>query len=152
MVRDHVPNERRNQIFVKGKDGIRYGLVSPDTFDAILVDAPCSGEKHLIKSPQELEKWSEKRTKRLAQKQYGLLCSALLAAKSGATIVYSTCSISPYENDGVIQKLLEKKGDSVELATGIEAVPGAEKTEFGYLFLPDNMGIGPMYFSKLIKK
>ncbi len=152
VVRDHVPHDCRNRIFVKGKDGIRYGMVAPDTFDAILVDAPCSGEKHLVQNSVELEKWSEKRTKRLAQKQYGLLCSALLSAKPGAEIVYSTCSISPYENDGVIEKLIAKKGESVELAQMSNDVPGAERTEYGYLFLPDNMGIGPMYFSKLVKK
>ncbi|MCK5884670.1 MAG: hypothetical protein KAG61_13350, partial [Bacteriovoracaceae bacterium] len=152
VVRDHVPNNIRDQIFVKGKDGIRYGMSMPEYFDAILVDAPCSGEKHLVNAPHELEKWSEKRTKRLSAKQYGLLCSALLTAKSGAQIVYSTCSISPYENDGVIERLLARKGEFFDLISNTPDIQGAEKTEYGYQFLPDRDGIGPMYFTKLIKK
>lgn len=153
VVRDYVPMDLRPSIFVKGKDGALYGLSHPNYFDAILVDAPCSGEQHLVHSSQELDKWTLKRTKRLAQQQYSMLCSALLAAKDGAEIVYSTCSISPFENDGVIEKLCDKKSKSFEiLPLDLETV-GAEKTQYGYIFLPDRGQMGPMYVCKLkVKK
>ncbi len=153
VVRDYIPAEFRPIVFVRGKDAALYGLSHPNSFDAILLDAPCSGEQHLIQQEHQLEKWSTKRTKRLAQQQYSMLCSALLAAKNGAEIVYSTCSISPYENDLVIERLLEKKGDNFELLeTDLEKY-GAEKTKYGYIFLPDRSMKGPMYCCKLrVKK
>jgi 16S rRNA C967 or C1407 C5-methylase (RsmB/RsmF family) len=151
VIQEYVPKEIRGNVFIKGKDGNRYGLMHPDTFDRILVDAPCSGESHLINSPKELEKWSENRTKRLSRNQYSLLCSALLACKSKGTIVYSTCSISRYENDGVIERILSKKKDLVKLDLPDLALPGIERTEFGYIFLPDKSEAGPIYFSRLVK-
>lgn len=152
VIRFHVSKEQRNKVFIKGKDGNRYGLTHPDTFDKILVDAPCSGEKHLLLSPSELEKWGPKRTKRLATNQYSLLCSALLALKPGGTLIYSTCSISPLENDAVIEKLLLKKEETAQLIE-LDSIPDEiEKTKFGYQILPDKSPHGPIYFSKIQKK
>jgi 5-methylcytosine rRNA methyltransferase NSUN4 len=152
VIRQHVPEKFRGVVSVKGQDGLNFGMKSPDTYDRILVDAPCSGERHLIHSPAELEKWSPKRSKRLAARQYGLLTSALLALKSGGTLIYSTCSISPLENDGVLEKLKSKKGelfDFVDLSG--EFISMADKTEFGRLFLPDTSGFGPLFIAKIKK-
>ncbi len=152
VIRQHVPEEFRGVVSVKGQDGLNFGMKSPDTYDRILVDAPCSGERHLIHSASELEKWTSKRSKRLAARQYGLLTSALLALKPGGTLVYSTCSISPLENDGVLEKLKSKKGDQFKF----EELSGhfldkADKTEYGRLFLPDTSGFGPLFISKITK-
>lgn len=152
VLREYVPEKRRMQISIKGIDASRFGIVSPETYDKILLDAPCSGEKHLVTSPQELSKWTVKRTKRLAGLQYSMLCSALLSLKSKGQIVYSTCSISPLENDEVIEKLLLKKGSEFELDLPNEVSEMAEKTKYGYLHLPDKCGFGPLYFSRLRKK
>ena len=151
VIQEYVPKQMREQVFIKGKDGIKYGMMFPDHFDKILVDAPCSGEQHLLHSPKELEKWSLKRTKRLSAAQYALLCSALLALKPEGQILYSTCSISPLENDEVIKRLLERKGDTVELDLPEININGIERTKFGYIMLPDVCQAGPIYFSRLKK-
>jgi 16S rRNA C967 or C1407 C5-methylase (RsmB/RsmF family) len=151
VIQEYVPKEMRKNVFIKGKDGNRYGLMHPDTFDRILVDAPCSGESHLINSATELAKWSENRTKRLSRNQYSLLCSALLACKSNGRIVYSTCSVSRYENDGVIERILTKKKGMLKLDLPEIDLPGIERTEYGYIFLPDKSDAGPIYFSRLLK-
>lgn len=151
VIKEYVPSNLRSNIFVKGKDGLKYGINHPEEFDKILIDAPCSGERHILETKGEIEKWSIKRTKRLAGIQYGLLCSGLLALKSAGELVYSTCSISPLENDGVIEKLLEKKGDQFELDLPEPPTEWAEKTKYGYLHLPDKCGFGPIYFTRLKK-
>jgi len=151
VIQDYVPADLREQVFIKGKDGNRYGLNHVESFDKILVDAPCSGEKHLLETPKELEKWSLKRTQRLSQNQYSLLCSAILACKTGGQIVYSTCSISPLENDEVIKKVLLKKGEMVVLNLPEIDLPQVEKTDYGYIILPDQAQAGPIYFSRLSK-
>lgn len=144
VIQNYIARENRDHIWVKGSDGVQYGLKSPDRFDAILVDAPCSGEAHLLENAKELEQWSPRRSEGLAIKQYSLLSSAWSALKVGGHIVYSTCSISPQENDGVIQKLLKKKKSAVKiLKPELEIEP--EWTEHGFQYFPDLFGFGPLY-------
>lgn len=152
VLKEYVPQDKLPNVEIKGKDGIKYGLMYPEQFDKILVDAPCSGEKHMFHSPKELKTWNIKRTQRLAGIQYGLLCSALLSIKPKGQILYSTCSISPLENDGVIEKILSKKSKYLELDLPEVDYPGVERTKFGFMMLPDKSGIGPIYFSRLKKK
>lgn len=149
VIQDYIPRDVRERVWVKGSDGMTYGMKSPNHYDKILLDAPCSGEKHLLQTPKELKEWSKKRTENLAKRQYGLLCSAMLALKPGGRLVYSTCSISPLENDGVLGRFLERKGESARLVH--EVHPSGEKTEFGTIFLPDQAGFGPLYYAVLEK-
>ncbi len=151
VIQNYVPESFREKILIKGKDGGQYGLQYPDTFDKVLLDAPCSGERHLLNTPKELKTWNVKRTKRLSQSQFSLLCSALLSCKPGGQILYSTCSISTMENDDVIEKLLTKKGNLVELDLPSLSFEEIERTKFGYILLPDKSKAGPIYFSRLKK-
>lgn len=151
VIQDHVPADYRERIHIKGKDALCYGLQYPNTFDKILLDAPCSGEKHLLLNPGQLRLWGPKRGQRLAKNQYGLLCSAILALKPRGQILYSTCSISPLENDSIIEKALTKKSHLVKLDLPKINDPNIERTKFGHIYLPDKSGAGPLYFSRLIK-
>lgn len=144
-------DEREDRIWLKGLDAVQFGLRQASEFDAILLDAPCSGEAHLLENQEELSRWSVKRTTGLSIKQYSLLSSAWSAVKPGGYIMYSTCSISPIENDGVIQKLLKKKKELVEIIKPeLEIEP--EWTNHGFQYLPDRSGMGPMYGCLVRKK
>lgn len=152
VVREYLPHEMRQNVFVQGKDGNAYGRDKADVFDRVLADVPCSGERHLLENAQEFAEWTKRRSENLAIRQYSLLSSAYLACRVGGQIVYSTCSISPLENDDVVKKLKKKR--SVEFLEFKDAAkyPFLEKTEFGYQILPDRSGgYGPMYFS-IIRK
>ena len=72
-------------------------------YDTVLLDAPCSTDRHTLHSPLELASWSPSRFRRDAERQVALLLQALRTAKPGETIVYATCSLTPTENDEVIQ-------------------------------------------------
>lgn len=150
VIQQYVPRQVRERIRVTGKAGGLFSKTHPETFDRILVDAPCSGERHLLANKKELENWSSNRSERLALEQYALLSGALIAAKAGARIVYSTCSLSKLENDQVIQKLIKKKGDYFEVMR-LDCPPEGEVTEFGVQFLPDQSKMGPLYACALIK-
>ncbi len=106
-------------------------------FDKILVDAPCSGTGTLRKSPETLKIWNPLMVRRLAGQQKTLIDAAFSLLKPGGTLVYSTCSVEPEENEGVIDWLLQKypKEASVEEIkldiSRSSTVPGFEKSIYG---------------------
>lgn len=151
VLHEYIPKEKRMFIHTKGLDGNQYGLRQPDVFDRVLADVPCSGERHLLENSKEFSEWTVKRTKNLAVRQYSLLSSAWLAVKQTGRIVYSTCSISPDENDDVVAKLVKKRKPQILRLPWLDRFEFLEKTEFGYQILPDRSGFGPMYFSVIQK-
>jgi len=99
--------------------GIRNAVVSsvyPDVlerklagyFDKVLVDAPCSGEGMFRKNPEAITEWSPEHVTACAERQLMILDSAAECVKEGGVLVYSTCTFSYEENEGVTQKFLEK--------------------------------------------
>lgn len=85
-------------------------------FDKTLVDVPCSMEGRFFTSdPKSYLHWSMKKVKELAERQRFLLRSAVSATRVGGTVVYSTCTLSPEENESVIDWLLKKEPGVVEV-------------------------------------
>ncbi len=76
-------------------------------FDKILIDASCSGEGTLRKSIKTFQMWNIKMIEKLARLQKKLAASALGVLKSGGEMVYSTCTLTPEENEGVIDFLIK---------------------------------------------
>ena len=77
-------------------------------FDKILLDAPCSGTGTLRKSPRTILEWSPNIVNRLAGIQKQLIRTAFENLRKGGFLVYSTCTLEPQENEGVISHLLEQ--------------------------------------------
>ena len=77
-------------------------------FDKILVDAPCSGTGTIRKSLKTLRIWNPNMVKRLSITQKQLIETAFNTLKQNGTLVYSTCSLEPEENEAVIDFLLSK--------------------------------------------
>lgn len=78
-----------------------------ESFDKILVDAPCSGEGMFRKEPSALEGWSEEQVIRCAERQKKILESVDKLLKPNGILVYSTCTFAPEENEEMIEHLLE---------------------------------------------
>jgi len=81
-------------------------------FDRILVDAPCSGTGTIRKSLKTLLIWNPNMIKRLSNLQKKLIATAFDNLKKGGTLVYSTCSVEPEENEEVVSFLLDKYDNS----------------------------------------
>ncbi len=81
-------------------------------FDKILLDAPCSGTGTIRKSLKTLRIWNPNMVKRLAGTQRQLIDTAFKNLKENGTLVYSTCSLEPEENEAVVDFLLNKHENS----------------------------------------
>lgn len=78
----------------------------PESFDRVLLDAPCSGTGTLRHNPEIRWRLTETDIKRLAAQQLRFLQNASAVVKRGGVLVYSTCSVEPEENEGVIKDFL----------------------------------------------
>lgn len=147
VIEQCLPEEYSQNITVTGFDSSKWNLFEKDAYDCILLDAPCSSERHVLKDPSALEDWGTNRPKVLAIQQFAMLASALDAVKTGGYILYSTCSINPLENEMNIEKLHTKRNGRFE---EIELATQAHKLSHGYIYLPySESSLGPLYFCLL---
>jgi 16S rRNA (cytosine1407-C5)-methyltransferase len=143
--------------------GEKIGQWFPDTFNYVLLDAPCSMEnlhpgdknKRAIKPPER---------GRLAGRQVQLLLSSLSACKPGGQVVYSTCTLAPEEDEGVLDTVLHLTGNAVTITEaakrlGIEA-PGLSdafgqsysiETKKAVRLWPNRMGTSGFFTAHLRK-
>lgn len=124
LIWSNEPVAKRTAILISNFErmGIHNSVISatmPDLlcsalagcFDKVLVDAPCSGEGMVRKEPKVLENWSRENVKSCALRQLKILDSAALALREGGSLVYSTCTYSLEENEGVIKEFLRAHPD-----------------------------------------
>lgn len=162
-----LPEKIRSRVKISCSDGAKWCLTQTECYDRILLDVPCSSERHVIRDEKYLSEWSPSRIKSLSMEQWSLLSSAYRLLKNGGFLVYSTCALNSAENDGVIARLVKKFSDAeIVFPRGDDFEPEnisafcnytfslrPERTEFGYHILPDTQGgCGPIWFSLVHKK
>jgi NOL1/NOP2/sun family putative RNA methylase len=85
------------------------------SFDKILVDAPCSGEGTLRSTPKSYIMWNINTVKFLSRIQKNLVEEAIKILRPNGTLIYSTCTHAPEENEEVVNYILEKFKDELVL-------------------------------------
>lgn len=114
------------------KDGAVVGKLTPERFDRVLLDAPCSSEAQFTRlDPTSWAHWSPKKVKESARLQARLIRSAWAALKPGGRLVYSTCSLSPEENELTVQGLLAEQADAAVEAITLPTRPDTLPTLAG---------------------
>ena len=104
-------------------------------FDAILVDAPCSGEGMFRKDERAREEWSEANVEMCVERQREILESAWEVLKPGGVLIYSTCTFNRHENEEQVQWLIdEMEAEYLPIKIGEDWM--ITETERGYRFLP----------------
>ena len=161
-----IPPQIAEQITVSCSDGSTWCTRQSECFDRILLDAPCSSERHVISSPKYLADWSLSRIKTVTSEQWALLSCAYRLLEPNGILLYSTCALCPKENDEMIERLQKKFNKDNESFKILEANPDSsinntfakidfpsyEKTQYGYQILPDTQnGAGPIYFAIIQK-
>lgn len=147
VLKDYLPSTVLKRVTVTGVDGEKWGQSETRLFDRILVDAPCSSERHLIHNPKEMVDWNRNKTKKNSERQYNLMMNAIKSCKKGGRIVYGTCSLSPLENEELISKVLETKSKSVKVHPF--SCELGEPLKYGWVMLPDKCKYGPIYLCVL---
>ena len=120
--------------------GVRNALVTNETpqslasrfplfFDRIVVDAPCSGEGMFRKEEEALIHWSPENVRMCAERQLEILEEASSMLRAGGRLVYSTCTFSPEENEGVIFRFLMDHPDFSVVS--VPDLPGIRAEEWG---------------------
>ncbi len=141
--------------------GERIGNLAPEYFDKALVDAPCSSLGVIHKAPQAVE--NIPRLNQFAYIQERLLISALKSVKTGGSVVYSTCTIAPEENEQVIQRIISQypvEIQDIQLPAGFDYAPGF--TRYGteqfdpalartVRILPNEMNPESFFIARLVK-
>ena len=167
VVQTCLPPEISERVITSCSDGATWCTRQTECFDRILLDAPCSSERHVIADPKYLNTWSPSRIKTVTTEQWALLSSAYRLLRPQGILLNSTCALCPEENDGMIERLykkfnkdgsafslLEPKPDLGEVTSfgAVLNLPGFEKTQYGYMIMPDKQkGAGPIYFSIIMK-
>lgn len=149
---------RAVQLFPLGEEG----------YDRILLDAPCSSERHILHAymraqqsgtaAPEMLAWKPTMSRSMSKTQLALLRTAWAALRPGGRLVYATCSLSEQENDHVVRAFLTSTPEAHVLRTD-SLVHFCQQTEYGYFALPDYMipgterrsPWGPLYFCMLEK-
>ncbi len=170
-----LPASIAKRINTSCSNGASWCRRESSCYDSILLDVPCSSERHVIQDETYLNVWTASRIKTVSMEQWALLSCACRLLKSESFLLYSTCALSPLENDLNISKAL-KKFSSIQVVPyektydifmnnmnklikyiecpkeiDLEKVfLSAEKTDYGLHILPDvSFGAGPLYFSLL---
>ncbi len=109
----------------------------PGLFDAVLVDAPCSGEGTFSRDSQAVQDWSLAVVAGNARRQQAILAQAAPLVRPGGRLLYGTCTFAPEENEGVIAAFLEAQPD-FELAP-LPSLPGLHPGRPEWLALPASL-------------
>ena len=119
-------------LVVTKQDGRNFSLKPFDfgEFDRAIVDAPCSCEGTIRKNPTTLEEWTLEHVHSVAAVQKGILSRAVQATKPGGTVVYSTCTFAPEENEAVVDHVLETEDcEVVDFDCPLDSVSGVTEWE-----------------------
>ena len=122
----------------------------PGYFDAVVIDAPCSGEGMFRKDAGAIQEWSEYNVKICAERQREILSSVWDTLKADGILVYSTCTYNRKENEENVQWICEELG-AERLTINTEHFQDITVSDFGYRFYPHKTK-GEGFFLSVLKK
>lgn len=121
-------------------DATRVDASMIDKADRVLVDAPCSGLGVVRRKPEIKYKEKTQEMDLLPRKQLAILQTAAKYVKVGGTLVYSTCTINPYENQRVVDDFI-KKHNTFEVEDMLQLLPNKDGTDGFFICVMKNDGI-----------
>lgn len=132
-------------------------LYDDETFDRILVDAPCSGLGVIRSKPDIKYHKQEEDIHKLAFIQLDILSNVAYLLKPDGKLVYSTCTVDTAENESVVKQFLAEHPDFSIDTSLFEELPGELKqsigvSEYGVQLFPQTLQTDGFFLTRLIKK
>lgn len=161
VIRGCIPRDLTHMVRFTGHQGQQWGRIQPNGFDRILVDAPCSSDRHQVADRRKERVHSN--SEKYAVVQEELLLSALASVANGGIVVYSTCTTSERENDQVVDSVLSRFSSCTHRVTSLPPLPKMptaldrvchlSQTGHGVLASPScsEKNAGPIYVAKIHK-
>ncbi|XP_032667655.1 5-methylcytosine rRNA methyltransferase NSUN4 [Odontomachus brunneus] len=153
-----------DKLYVTQRDA--RAIEDKDMFNKILVDVPCTTDRHCLHS-DENNIFSTSRVQerlKIPELQANILTNALKIISVGGTVVYSTCSLSPIQNDGVVGMALKKAWEETnsimvvkDMRRALDPLKCLYKfgnfgLKYGHIVIPTlKNNWGPMYFCKIVR-
>jgi NOL1/NOP2/fmu family ribosome biogenesis protein len=122
----------------------------PGFFDAIVVDAPCSGEGMFRKDAGAITEWSEYNVSQCVLRQRDIVTSVWDALKTDGILVYSTCTFNREENEENVKWICDELGAEL-LPIDLQGNNAITQSDFGYRFYPHKTK-GEGFFISVLKK
>ena len=116
-------------------------------FDAVLVDAPCSGIGAARRRPELLWRPAREELTRLARRQVEILCGAAEVVREGGRVIYSVCTFPRAETEAAVRAFLAKREDFEPLT-----LPGPGGREAAHRLWPHREGTDAMFFAGLRRR
>ena len=104
-------------------NGESFGQWYPNKFDAVLLDAPCSMQNLRNTESHPMRVITDSERQNLSGRQQRLLLGALQAVRAGGEVVYATCTLSPEEDEMVLDAIKKALGNRVEIVNMNSRLP-----------------------------
>ena len=149
VLRDNVIKWGSSNVVISNNDPSIFKKLQ-GYFDVIVVDAPCSGSGLFRKDPAAIEEWSLNNVALCSQRQQRILADVLPSLKENGILVYSTCSYSEEEDEGIV-KWMEESFELKTRTVNLPADSGIVESTKGYRFYPDKIK-GEGFFIAILEK
>ena len=154
----------RSRVYILAENMMKWGNSnvvvtnnSPDDFsklhsffDAMLIDAPCSGEGMFRKDEGAINEWSPDNVKKCVERQRNIVSAVWSALKTGGILIYSTCTYNRHENEENIQWIINELGAEL-LPLKLNDDLGITVSDYGYRFYPHKT-CGEGFFLSVLRK
>jgi NOL1/NOP2/sun family putative RNA methylase len=144
-----------NTVITNNDPGKFAGL--ENYFDAIVIDAPCSGSGLFRRDPEAINEWSENNVQLCSQRQQRIIAAVWPALKQDGILIYSTCSYSEEEDEAILDWMMEGlEAEGIRLKAEpewniIETI-SQKQHAYGYRFYPDKVKGEGFFIAALQKK
>ncbi|KAJ8274270.1 hypothetical protein COCON_G00088950 [Conger conger] len=165
VLQNYVPREywSDDRVRITSLDGRKWGELESDTFDRVLVDVPCTTDRHsLLEADNSIFNRSRNKERQmLPLLQTELLVAGLQAVQPGGDVLYSTCTLSQLQNEYVVERAMQVVQEEFGITAQVQDLGPftqlfgdtfrfAPKPRFGELVLPHlTANFGPIYLCKL---
>lgn len=165
ILQSYVPKEflDEDKIHITCTDGRELGMTEEKSFDRVLVDVPCTTDRHsaMVEENNLFKRSRTKERQKLPLLQIQLLVAGIQATRQGGLIVYSTCSLSQLQNECVVQQAINVAQEELGITVQVQDLRWftqcfsdtfhfAPQLSVGELVLPHLCAnFGPIYMCKL---